>query len=320
MTARTLDEAAAAPAALTAFLRGIERRGAVFAGLATGSAAAGDMALAATMQAFRGLAARAPFTQWPRCFWSLLLASPLLRGRPATASWPPAFAALAGLGSGPRAALLLRLVAGLSDADAAAVLGVARPSYRLALQHALPHHADGTPDVEAWRRLAEAAQAEIRQLPAERLADIARHREAAVRGQRMTVAALRRPGTRPRALGIARWGVAAATGLALAATFWWPGGEQAMDALEHIRVEPLPAAAAPAATYAADAVLLTHRDFELLLDGGQTPAAEDPGFYAWYAAQAELARSGGDAEPLPIEDAAAPAQDGVVPETSDVPR
>ena len=133
---RTLHDAVSAPAALTAFLRGVERRGAVFAQLQVGDAATGDRALVAAMRAFRLPAAKIPFADWPRQFWTLLLATPELREQPKAPSWGSGFGALGGIGRGPRAALLLRLVAGLPEAEAAAVLGVARPTYRLALQRA----------------------------------------------------------------------------------------------------------------------------------------------------------------------------------------
>src|SRR5690606_29009022 len=55
MMPRTLHEAASAPAALTAFLRGVERRGAVFAQLQVGDAATGDRALLPDMQGWRML-------------------------------------------------------------------------------------------------------------------------------------------------------------------------------------------------------------------------------------------------------------------------
>src|SRR3546814_8370911 len=58
----------------------------------------------------------------------------------------------------PISALLLRLVAGLPEAEAAAVLGVARPTYRLAVQRALPHGEDGQPDTQGWRMLGEATR------------------------------------------------------------------------------------------------------------------------------------------------------------------
>lgn len=320
MTVPTVDEAAAAPAALAAFLRGVERRGAVFAALATGSAEAGDAALATTMRAFRVLAADAPFIEWPRRFWSLLLAAPPLRRTVPRPDWPPQFAYLAGLGRGPRAALLLRLVAGLAEADGAAVLGVARPTYRLALLGALPHHADGRADAEAWRALAESAQAAIRSLPPERLAEIARQRDAAVRGLR--VAAPPRATRRPRGGGgraqSALWAVAAATGLALGATWWIdPDRQDVGSGAEDIRVEALPPST-PATKYPAELALVMHPDFELLLAPDEA-AASDPGFYAWYAAQLEQARSGADAAPLIVLDAAEPPAENR-PESSDAPR
>jgi hypothetical protein len=323
MTASPLDAHAAAPAALTAFLRGVERRGAVFAELATGSREAGDAALVASMRAFRTLAAQAPFVEWPRRFWSILLATPRLRDASSDPAWPPAFAVLSKLGSGPRAALLLRLVAGLAEADAAAVLGVARPTYRLALQRALPHRDDGAPDAAAWQALAGAAQAAIRHLSPERLAEIARQREAAIRGQKappLAVAPKGSPeGVRPWRL--AQAGIAGATALALAATWWWPGGDGREASAHGVQVEPLPPADAPASRYDDDARLLTHRDFDLLLAEEDTPAAVDPGFHAWYAAQLNAARTGEDAEPLPIEDPGiAPVREAGELESADAPR
>jgi hypothetical protein len=319
MTARTFDETVAAPAALSAFLRGVERRGAVFAQLLSGSPQRGDESLVATVRAFRALVGATPFTEWPRRFWSLLLASPKLRTSPPDAAWPAEFVALAALGRGPRASLLLRLVAGLGEADAAAVLGVARPTYRLALLRALPHRADGSPDVDTWKALSEAAQTAVRQLPAERLSEIGRQREAAVHGLKAKPVVRRKPvaDVPGRQSRLARWVVVAMTVLALAATWWWPDMGAGDPAPEGIQAEPLPPAAEPKATYDADARLLTHRDFELLLADEDTPAAADPGFYAWYAAQIEQARPEIDAEPLPLGDAAAPLSSEAEPDAAD---
>jgi hypothetical protein len=324
MTARTLQDAAAAPAALTAFLRGVERRGTVFAELQAGAAGPGDEALAATLRAFRSVAAKAPFAEWPRRFWALLLASPLLRHPTRGAAWAPQFAVLASLGSGPRAALLLRLVAGLSEADAAAVLGIARPTYRLALQRALPHRDDGTPDAAAWHALGDAAQAAIRHLPAERLAHLARLREAAIHGRKPDPVALAGMAAwRPRWWRPALWSVSVLTVFAVAATFlpaaWQAGGEGAAES--RIRVEALPPAEAPASTFAADALLPTHRDLDLLLDpGNATDAAQrDPAFYAWYAAQVAAGTDDIAASPQQEPEAAEPPQDDDASETSDAP-
>ena len=68
-----------APPALAAFLRGVERRGAVLAELQCGDADAGDAALAQAMRRFRAEAAGQPMSQWPRRFWTLLLSQPGLR-------------------------------------------------------------------------------------------------------------------------------------------------------------------------------------------------------------------------------------------------
>ncbi|NZA25276.1 sigma-70 region 4 domain-containing protein, partial [Luteimonas sp. SJ-92] len=146
MPPSSVTDSAAGSAAVSAFLRGVERRAAVFAQLQAGDAAAGDAALAAAMAAFRDAAARTQFGDWPRRFWAQLLAARPLRGAAATERWPPQFAALAQLGHGPRAALLLRLVANVSEADAAAVLGISRPTYRLALRRALPRDGEGRAD------------------------------------------------------------------------------------------------------------------------------------------------------------------------------
>lgn len=54
------DTVGSPPAALAAFLRGCERRGAVFAELQCGDPDRGDVALAAALRAFRGNAAALP--------------------------------------------------------------------------------------------------------------------------------------------------------------------------------------------------------------------------------------------------------------------
>ena len=137
MTASSLPLAADALAALAGFLREIERRAAVFAELACGDATRGDAAVEAAVDAFCRAAARGPLPDWTLYFWSLLLASPQLRNPPRDGQWPEPFVRLADMGAGIRSALLLRLVAGLDDAQAADALGIAAPTYALALQRAL---------------------------------------------------------------------------------------------------------------------------------------------------------------------------------------
>lgn len=326
MMSRTLDAAASAPAALTAFLRGVERRGAVFAQLQVGDADAGDRALVAAMRAFRLPAAKIPISDWPRQFWTLLLATPELRETPAAPAWGSGFGFLAGIGRGPRAALLLRLVAGLAEADAAAVLGVARPTYRLALQRALPHREDGLPDAQGWRMLGEAARHAVRDLPAERLAQLARMREAAVAGRRLELPATPATPRARRGDQAARWrwpaivAVAVATALAVGATFLPRFRGLGPPAPARIQVEPLPPAQAPSATFDAATALLTHPDFDLLAAGADDAAARDPGFYAWLAAGAKVPVPEREPDAVASTPTAAPlADDGTRTETEDAP-
>lgn len=302
-----LNDAASVPAALSAFLRGVERRGALFAELQCGDRDAGDDALAAAMRAFRKHAGALPMAEWPRRFWTLLAATPQLRQSAAAARWPAGVEALAGLQPQSRQALLLRLTAGLPEEEAAAVLGIAPEVHQQALASACPRDASGQPDALAWRTLAEAIQSLLRDLPPQRLARLARLREAAILGTRLERPALAtstaapveaRPGRR-------RWPWVALVLLlcaaALAATWWWPqwqashgigadpepGVQRLQDKVE-IASEDLPAQL-PAAKFDAVTALLTHPDFELLLEPQDEAIARDADFLAWYAAGASAA-------------------------------
>jgi len=294
MSPATLSESAAAPAALAAFLRGVERRGAVFAELQCGDAGCGDAALAAAMRAFREGAAASPISDWPFRFWALLLATPVLRRPAPEAGWPGALSALARLGTGPRAALLLRLVAGLHETEAANALGVAPPTYRLALQRALPRQANGTADEDAWHALAGATQLAIRQLPPARLARLAQLREAALQHRRPPASVGRRQavaGSRPRWLLPALWAGVAACAVAFVASFVLPtAGLRHHDGEPRIQREPLPSAEPPASRFDAQTAVLTDRDFEMLLADGDADVARDVGFQSWYAAQLAAAK------------------------------
>lgn len=275
--------------ALTAFLRGVERRGLVFAELQSGDPRLGEAALADTLRAFSAAAPRSPFAEWPRRFWAMLLADPQLRGAAAPPVRDGPLAVLAGVGSGPRAALLLRLVAGLSEGDAAAVLGIARPTYRLALQRALPRTDQGALDIELWQAMGEAAQQAIRTLPPERLRRLSEPDLAPPSRRAAT-------GARPRWLWPATLALALLTAAALAATWWWPASPAEGDGTSSIQVEALPVAA-PAARYDDAVALLTHRDLDLLLDAasGALPPL-DPAFDAWLVS-ALADPSGDDAAP-----------------------
>jgi hypothetical protein len=305
MSPATLSESALAPAALAAFLRGVERRGAVFAELQCGDADCGDAALAAAMRAFREGAAASPIGDWPCRFWALLLATPVLRRPAPGAGWPDALSALPRLGTGPRAALLLRVVAGLHETEAATALGVAPTTYRLALQRALPRHANDTPDEDAWHALAEATQLAIRQLPPTRLARLAQLREVALQPRRPPASRGRRSqaaaGSRPRWLSPALWAGVAACAVAFVATFVLPTTGLRHDRGEpRIQREPLPPAEPPASRIDAQTAVLTDRDFEMLLADGDV--ARDVGFQSWYAAQLAAAEPDAAVDPSPTAD------------------
>ena len=319
------NEAAAVPAALSAFLRGVERRGALFAELQCGDRDTGDTALAAALRAFRNHAGALAMAEWPRRFWSLLVAAPPLRQASVMAHWPPGLQSLAPLGSGARRALLLRLVAGLAEDEAALVLGLDPAAYQQALADACPRDADGQPDALAWRSLAEAIQQQLRDLPPERLARLARLREEAIAGTRheriraATPTTSRKSTSSPSAHRRWPWVVLVLVmcALALAASAWWQRGQDAPvanDALEQgvqriqdkveIDSAPLPEQA-PAARFDATIALLTHPDFELVMDPEEEALARDADFSAWYAAGAEAVVEGAmPAAEAPVTDKA----------------
>lgn len=287
-----------APAALAAFVRGVERRARALAELQAGDARRGDAAASRALARFLPGAVRQPMAEWPRLFWSALLGQPEL-ARPARAHDD----LLAAHPPGRRAALLLRLVAGLDEAEAAAVLDVAPATLRRALQQAMPRRQDGGADAAAWRQLEAGLQRHVRELP-----------EARLRG--ITGAAVAedgRPGLRrPVRLWIAL-GAAATLSLALAATWWWPVG----SATGTSRLGP---PGAPASTYDRIGGLVSHPDFEAIASPGEAALASEVGFLSWVAAGAPGPASGpGDdgAPPAMTGPVAAPADD--LPESDDAP-
>jgi hypothetical protein len=299
-----LPQDATPPPALSAFLRGIERRGALFAELQCGDRDAGDTALSAAMRAFRNHAARLPMADWPRRFWTLLVAAPQLRAATPTAHWSADVRALSLLEPTHRQALLLRLAASLPEDKAAAVLALDTATYEQALAAACPRDAEGQPDAVAWRTLAEAVQLRLRDLPPERLARLARLREAALHGTPLPRPITRPPaGANPPVPAKRRWPwvllVLALCAAALAATWWWPQSWRAPQALPEdvetgvelvlpdpdIDSEALPEQT-PAARFNAVQGLLTHRDFELVMEPEEEAIARDADFLAWYASGA----------------------------------
>lgn len=302
-----------APPALAAFLRGVERRGAVFAELQAGDIHAGDAALAAAMQAFRVEAEGHPVAAWPTRFWAGLVAQPGFRQRTPVALPLDAGDRLDTLGSGPRAALLLRLAAGLDEAQAAQVLGIAEPTYRLALQRALPRDAEGRADPAAWARLREHVHRRIKTLPPARLERLAGVREAVVHGfdaapigpAATAAAAPRRDRRRPAAIA-----VVAGCLLALGATWVLETREGARaDRDRRVSVRPLGPAEPPASRYGDAARVLGHRDYPLVADTAGRAQARDLAFHSWLAARHAPDAAGGDPFAVP---AVAPAP--VLPE------
>ena len=199
----TLDTAAAT-AAVASFLRGIERRAALLAELQCGDAEQGDRALAAAIEAFTENASATPAEAWPLAFWTSLLQSPSLNAEPLAPFWHGDFAPLARLDFGTRAVLLLRVVVGLDDTQAAAVFGVEPAEYKQALQRALPQRADGSLDGEAWLALNDEARFVMKQLPPERVAAIARLRDAAI-ATKTAEPALRAAGRSPLPMAKPSW-------------------------------------------------------------------------------------------------------------------
>jgi len=329
MSVPTVSSRPSGPPALSAFLRGVERRGAVLAELQAGDAAAGDAALGDAMRRFRPEAGSLPMADWPRRFWALLLAQPRLAHRTEVAVAIEATDRLGELGSGPRAALLLRVAAGLSEDEAAGVLGVSVESYRLALQRALPHHPDGRADPLAWQQLREQIHRRIKTLPPDRLVRLSSAREAILLGSEVAAPAGTDPGraARPRWLMPLLWGLLALCVLAMAATFLLGGSDMGgVAGNRRVEIEPLPDADSPAARYSEEAAMVTHRDFALLADPPGEAAAQDMEFNSWLAAQ----QAAGITAPAPPPDAPAgldvtpsPVADGIAgetqPETEDAP-
>ncbi|WP_420008879.1 hypothetical protein [Xanthomonas sacchari] len=307
MTATSPSDGVAAPPALAAFLRGIERRAAVLADLQSGRPERGLPALAAAMRAFRSHAAALPMADWPLRFWKLLGAVPTLRQADAAeGAWPAPLAHLRSLQPADRLSLLLRIVAGLDEPLAAQVLQLSTEDYQQALARACPRDAAGRPDAAGWRALADAAQQCLRDLPPARLQALAQLRDAAIAGSTAPAAAAapasapaaaaarpRRRGARPALRTRLAGAVIAVVVLALVGTVFWDrlpwhrsraaaaaGGSDASLALGDtgpVQVEVLP----PESDTASAPPLPAEPPAPL-----PEPAIYDLDFYAWYAAGA----------------------------------
>ncbi len=303
------SSSAAAASAASAFLRGVERRALVVAELQGGDA--GAHAVAAAMRAFAGQAARLAMAEWPVRFWSLLCNAPQLRA-PASGAESP-LPELSDLPGNDRLALLLRIGAGLDEAEAATSLGMVVPAYRQALARACPLDARGQPDAAAWRTLAEQVQARVRDLSPQRLRQLEQLRDA-VAAPAVPPSRTSRPASppyRPRAW----WGwlllSACLLALAVAAAWWWrghvsPSGSNAapvegmLGDNGPVQVEALPDDSPPAA--ASDA--LTADDAAMLADP-ELVLAQEADFFAWHAAGAPMPVDESQAQPRTAEPVAA---------------
>lgn len=259
------------------------------------------------MRAFVPLSAATPLSGWPAGFWSLLLAQAELAG--GEGGVPE----LASLGSGPRAALLLRLVGGLDYPHAAQVIGVAEPTYRFALQRALQQLGEAEVSYAAVGRLRERLHRQVKTLDEARVAELAALRARALAGAPAPVPTAPAPASPwPRRLA---WAGLVVLGLAFAATWWptrpvlLPGGVQALP-------DESPAGAPVAPQQADDdAAYLIHPDYAALVDPVGAALADDLPFLSWLAANGGLAppAAPGDA---PAPTPAAPPQ----PAPEDVPQ
>ena len=299
-------------AALAAFLRGIERRAFVFADLQCGDAGRAMAAVEHAMRAFVPMSGDTPLSAWPASFWSLLLAQAELSG--GEGGVPE----LAGLGSGPRAALLLRLVGGLDYPHAARVLGVAEPTYRFALQRALQQLGEADVSYAALGRLRERLHRQVKTLDEARVAALAAIRARALEGRPAPAPAPPPPASRwPRRLA---WAGLVLLAVAFAAT-WWPSRPPLLPgAIQALPAEPSQVPVPPPAEPAdADAARIIHPDYAALAVPEAAALAVDLPFLSWLAAEGDLAAEpgGGAATPPGVPPAAA-AED--VPQFQDLAR
>jgi hypothetical protein len=301
----------AAANALSAFLRGVECRALVLAQLQTGDSDVAERAVAVAMRAFTGNASQLQMADWPGHFWGLLCSTPQLLAPSSGGHWPEAVGHLQVLAPAERLALLLRIVAGLDEDAASAVLGVHADAYRQALAGACPVDAHGQPDAAGWRALAEQVQAQVRDLSARHLQQLEQLRETAISGElpqrpapkpAPVVDTPRRAPARKRAPSapwrLRTWLLLCLPLLLLAVVlaWWWRSHLPTQPATDGngladsgpVQVEPLadestPATPAPDHNAASDAAMLADPDLAI---------ARNVDLNAWYAA-------GG---PLPVDE------------------
>ena len=292
------------PAAVTAFLRGLDRRARLFAGVQAGDPVAAQHALAVVGRVFSGEAGQWPIAEWPRQYWRLLLAAPSLRKPPVEVPTPQ----LPGIGRlavETRAAVLLHLVAGLDDTDASAALGIDIATYQARIRDALPRDALGQPDVDVWRAWRAAAERELSRVPEPEAPPIAPVAAATKPASESTFP--RKVDSDPSSADARhhhrmRWlwaGVALCLVAMVATFFLHPRGRAVLDQWRaEIKREPLDAAAPPKARFDAADIAL-HPDRELLASPAELAFARQLPLLAWLEVASADVRAA-DAVRLPV--------------------
>ena len=276
------------PVAVAAFLRGAERRARLFAQVQAGGQddTASEQARKAVARVFATEADQWPIAEWPGQFWRLLLSAPALR-RQAAGHPGGVLPGIARLPPDQRAAVLLHLVAGLGEAEAAFALDVDVPTYQMRIRDALPRDVLGQPDLDVWRTWRAQAERELARMPEPAAsAPVA----AASRGKRVAPSAASARAPRDEAdrrhRRRMRWlwlGVLLCL-VALAATFvLHPRGRELIDQWRtQVRVEALDAAEPPLQRF--DATDITqHPDHDLLSAPAELAIARELPLLAWLA-------------------------------------
>ena len=287
------------PAAIAAFLRGVDRRGRLLALVQTGDSKAAQTALAVAAKVFASDAAQWPISQWPMQYWRLLLSVPAMGQRRADGDRIDVLPEIACLSPPQRAAVLLHLVAGLEDGDAATALGLGVGPYQQRIRSSLPRDAQGELDLTIWRGWRDAAQQALEQLPeaAEAVqspprpvvATTPRKVQTATPQHELVKAVVATAHRRARWPWLALFVILAAVAAAL---LLHPRGRAALDVWRgRIHSEALPAAAAPKARFDPADVALDP-DRALHADPADLALAHRLPLLAWLAATGE---------PLPAE-------------------
>ena len=288
--------------ALTAFLHGIEARAWVFALCQGGDAGRADTILAAAEREFIASAADRPLSEWPLQFWAALLRQPGLLA-PLHAELD-----LARIEPGPRAALLLRLLANLDVPHAAEALGVSVRAYEAALGQAMsaPDHPEGwLPELRAQlhalvQQLPESTRAhldEIRQQELAKAATPPAHKVEVAEEHSPTEAAdVDAPAPRWPWFGLGLLLLALLATLVIPL----PGG------LRPGQSEALPPVATPPPPPLSDTVVVTHPDYAQLAEPQDEKLARELAFLSWLAGAFPTSASEPAAiAPTPPEDFAA---------------